>query len=196
MLKSVGFVGVSFLVLALAGCNPTEPVTAPPVAEVPAEPPPPPKPVRIAQTPLPSSEAVAQDLVKAIADEKKGQFFPAKVADNFPGGVRMAPESKSTLFPPTNAVAITITADLEPDAWIHHAEYNTDGIAIIVDAIGADGVSIARQELVVDPAVGTQDDAPVALSAPIPPEADHLEITFSGRANTALDNTTVIFAYN
>jgi Cu2+-exporting ATPase len=62
--------------------------------------------------------------------------------------------------------------------------------------IGADGVSIARQELVVDPAVGTQDDAPVALTAPIPPEADHLEITFSGRANTALDNTTVVFAYN
>lgn len=195
MLKSGGIVALGIVALSLVACGPTDTVVKVPVEEIPATPPPPPKPARIAQMPLPTPDLIAQDLVKAIADETKGQFFPAKADESFPGGVRMSPESKATIFPPANATSLTISAALESDAWLHHAEYNTDGVAITIDAIGANGASIARQELVIDPAVGAESDPPATLSAAIPAEADHLEISFSGRGNNALDNTTVILTY-
>jgi hypothetical protein len=195
MSKLVGLVGLAALAFALAGCNPTEPPEATPVAEVPAEPPPPSKPARTTAIPLPDSAAIAQSIVEAIGDETKSQFFPAKPEENFPGGARMTTEGKATLYPPTNAVTINVSAALELDAWVHQAEYKTDGIAVIVDAIGPDGISMAKQELVIDPAVAKQTDPPATLSVAIPPEADHLDITFSSRGNGAVDSTTIVLSY-
>jgi len=195
MLKMVGLLGLWIVAFALTGCGPVEPAAEAPAVEAPAIASVPPKRARAVNSPLPSSEAIAQDLVEAVADASKAQLFPAKPDQAFPGGVRVVPESKATIYPPTNAVAVTISATLEPDAWVHQAEYKTDGVAITIEAIGADGTSIAMQELVIDPAVSKQNDPPSTLSVAIPPEADHLDIIFSARENGALDNATVVLSY-
>lgn len=195
MLKLIRLASTPALAVFFASCGPAEPRAVDAAANFPAETPLPPKPVRKMQTPLPNSEVIAQELVKAISDDTKAQFFPPKTEENFPGGVRVAPEARAVLFPPTNAAAIVITAALEPDAWVHQAEYKTDGVAIMVDAIDANGSSIAKQELIIDPGKASPNDPPATLSTSIPPEADHIEIYISARGNGALDNTTVVISY-
>jgi hypothetical protein len=195
MVKLSSLTGAAALVLTLASCGQSSTSPAEELPAVAVEGSSATAQGRQEVLPLPTSDYIAEEVIKAVDDPSRVQFFPPKVEETFPGGVRVAPDVKSVLRPPSNATTLQITAVLEPDAWIHQREYKTDGIAIIVDSIDASGVSLGKQELVIDPTVNKQQDAAPGLNASISSSADRLELMFSARGNGALDNTTVVFAY-
>jgi hypothetical protein len=195
VIKSIGFVGLCLTLIALTACDALERGPTAPADEKPAPPPPPSPPIRKAQIPLPQPDVIALELVKAINDPAKAVFFPPSEKGEFAGGVRMSPESTVALIPPSNAFSIAISAALEQDAWIYHDEYKTDGVVLIVEAIGKQGTIIDRQELLIDPSFGAPTDPPLLLTSNIHPEVERLKIAFLGRENNALDNTTLVFRY-
>lgn len=153
------------------------------------------KPVRVAQSPLPTPEIIAAEVVKSIGTTSKVTYYPPAPDRGFPGGARLVPDARFVLYPPTNATRLNLTFTLEADAWKFQREYKTDGVSVTIDVMNTSGTPVTTFSAEIDPTKAEPTAASATLTADIPADADHLAIAVLSRSNGALDNTTVQLSY-
>lgn len=177
----------ALMALALAACGERAPAdSAADAARFPTE--------RVAMTPLPSPDTVAEALIAHTTTPEHGRVLAPQAGAAGPTIARVGPPFQGLLYPPTNAAALTLTATLEADAWRLAQQYDTDGIDIVVETVGAAGV-INTQHLVIDPGQTPASGSTASLEVEIPADAQRIEIRVDQRNNGALDNASVTASY-
>lgn len=188
------FAGVAVVALA-AGCNepaPPTPTIATVTRTVPIDGP----PTREVIDPLPSPESAAKDAILGMTTPERAIFRGPSTDTNLPASIRAYPDFQTRLYPPANAKRLKVTAVLEEDAWMRRSEHATDGIALVIKAIGAGDVTMNAVETIIDPFKdpGLQGK-PVELVVDIPADAVRLDFEALQRINGAFDATTIILIY-